>query len=523
MHSPIHAALNLALTLALGSASAFGQRVQWSALGSLAEGRLGTAIQTIADQNGDGRPDVVATAPGVNGAASAVHVLSGLDGTSLRVMNNPVANSGFGSAAAGIGDVDSDGTEDIAIGASLTSRVFVYSGSTGALLRTITSTEPNFGSAVSAAGDVDGDRRPDVAVYSDVGVSLHRGDDGAPLGAFPNSMAGSTNPFLQLLPDVDGDGQPELLLTAGGADFLVLDVFPTRVVRRIPRPAVASSSFGVAGVCLADIDGDGVVEVLIVDNATEFGAQRGAVFVFSLVTYSLIDSVRASRPGETLAVAAMSSVGDLDSDAHDEVALMRTDVREVAVLFGRTRSIRSFWTPSSQYAPLVMTARSMTRLDDMDGDGFSELALSNPFSAGSRGQCFALSSGFLASVTSLGNGCGEGPFLPRIGVSRPILGATAQIAIRDAPLAAPGIVVFSAAPLGTTNLGAQGCDAVFSFAAWGTYANLSGSSSYDLTLPIPQVPQFAGIDLALQCLFGPTNGPLGFDLSNGIWARVGYR
>ena len=32
----------------------------------------------------------------------------------------------------------------------------------------------------------------------------------------------------------------------------------------------------------------------------------------------------------------------------------------------------------------------------------------------------------------------------------------------------------------------------------------------------------AGLEIALQAFYVPTGGPLGFDLSNGIWARLGY-
>ena len=44
---------------------------------------------------------------------------------------------------------------------------------------------------------------------------------------------------------------------------------------------------------------------------------------------------------------------------------------------------------------------------------------------------------------------------------------------------------------------------------------------WSLPVPLPFVPQFAGIDIALQAFFSPTSGALGFDLSNGVWARLG--
>jgi hypothetical protein len=39
---------------------------------------------------------------------------------------------------------------------------------------------------------------------------------------------------------------------------------------------------------------------------------------------------------------------------------------------------------------------------------------------------------------------------------------------------------------------------------------------------IPPVPQLAGFAFALQAVHAPTPSPFGFDLSNGVWARIGY-
>lgn len=45
---------------------------------------------------------------------------------------------------------------------------------------------------------------------------------------------------------------------------------------------------------------------------------------------------------------------------------------------------------------------------------------------------------------------------------------------------------------------------------------------WNATVSVPLAPQFAGLPIALQCFYSPTNGPLGYDLSNGVWARLGY-
>lgn len=48
-------------------------------------------------------------------------------------------------------------------------------------------------------------------------------------------------------------------------------------------------------------------------------------------------------------------------------------------------------------------------------------------------------------------------------------------------------------------------------------------AQWNLPLPLPMVPQFAGIETARQSFCSPTAGPLGYDLRNGVWARRGQQ
>jgi hypothetical protein len=156
-----------------------------------AAGHFGTHVSGAGDVDLDGIPDVVVGAPfekvGADVEAGRAYIFSGATGALLYPLISPnVETGGWYGVVSGAGDVDRDGYADVIAGATYeadgASRAYVYSGQTGALVCTLES--PNeqymghFGIAVSGAGDVNSDGCDDVIV----GAS---GEDpgGSPTGA----------------------------------------------------------------------------------------------------------------------------------------------------------------------------------------------------------------------------------------------------------------------------------------------------------------------------------------------------
>src|SRR5262249_49436607 len=120
--------------------------------------QLGTGLEAAGDTNGDGIPDVVASAPG----GAYVNIYSGRNGRILHTFNAENMSDDFGRHVEGVGDVNRDGFADVIVGAPNNSaagdkagRAYVYSGKDGSILLTLNGerTGDNFGSAVAGFSD----------------------------------------------------------------------------------------------------------------------------------------------------------------------------------------------------------------------------------------------------------------------------------------------------------------------------------------------------------------------------------
>lgn len=280
-------------------------------------GEFGSVVAAVPDLNGDGKQDIIVgavneTVQGQAGAGRA-YVYSGATGALIRVLISPhfQGNGWFGSSVAGVADVNGDGKGDLVVGASDEGntgpnnydgpgKVYVFSGATGAWLRTITS--PNaeafgsFGGTVAGVADLNGDGRGDIVVGAwaedpgaaptDCGrVYIFNGANGAVLRtlASPNAQQyGTFGAALGVVPDVSGDGKPDLAVGATGeAPGGVVSAGRTYlfngatgvVLRTLVSPN--KEEYGIFGKSVsgvADVNGDGKGDLLVGAPSEDPGA-----------------------------------------------------------------------------------------------------------------------------------------------------------------------------------------------------------------------------------------------------------
>ena len=177
---------------------------------------FGSVVRGIGDMNNDGYPDYLASAPG-----QFVRIYSGKTGSPLRIISNSNASARFGHAASSAGDFNNDGYIDILIGDYLnsisdtqTGRVYIYSGSNGALITELVGFHDFewFGIAVESLGDIDSDGYDDIIIGAK--RSRMNGIDSGSVRIYSYSLLINDHDRDYLTnavdPDDDNDGTPDI-------------------------------------------------------------------------------------------------------------------------------------------------------------------------------------------------------------------------------------------------------------------------------------------------------------------------
>ncbi len=187
-------------------------------------------------------------------------------------------------AALEVADVDNDGTPEVLFGDTEWGAIHVYDLITQT--QKWTANNPEYGVTNIAVGDVDNDGVADLlwgSGYDDTGADYLYVASTTGTHAIKWQSVDLQGPFRgPAIGDLDGDGQPELVLCSyksnGAYDsgrILVFDA-TTLSLRGISAP-IGNSFYGVNDLKLRDLDGDGRMEIIL---ATDF-SDDGAVDIYN--------------------------------------------------------------------------------------------------------------------------------------------------------------------------------------------------------------------------------------------------
>ncbi len=282
---------------------------------------------------------------------------------------------GQGPSGITTGDFDGDGVLDVAVahdkyivpGVSI---AVVLGTGLGAFATPTILPMPS-GTYDIEAGDLDGDGRVDLVVgHENRRVSVLRNTGGgnfaAPVILTPDPLGSLFREPDVLLADVDGDGDLDVLFSGAGAvntGIGFVDLFRNQGagVFAAPQPIPLGGGMdGAAGLHLRDLDRDGVKDLLAASGAGEWALLRGDGAGF-------FHPARVFRAGDE---PFRFATGDLDGDADPDVVVIARASMEACVY--RNDGHAGFVQPAAE--PLVdpslaPVSSSHTVVIDIDGDG----------------------------------------------------------------------------------------------------------------------------------------------------------
>lgn len=372
--------------------------------------KMGTSVSGGYDVTGDGRPDVLGGAPEFSALGpeqGQIRLMDVVGHAFVHSLDGPTNGDQFGHAACALGDVNGDGKADFLVGAPGGDHTYLFlgffvtdedsgsvrciSGADGSTLWTIYGAEGDeIGFSLANLGDVNGDGKADFAVgavqrrtaTAQPGyVRIASGANGAAIATIAGLATDAELGYsLAAIPDLNGDGKPELIAGAPGySNDLGRALRINSGTWTSPFSWLgigATERFGTSVAAIADVNGDGKADVIVgaPDHdsvATNAGRVYGRSGVANVNLFTLSGTTASDRFGTAVAPLSLAGTPAFAVGAPGADFLGTPDMGFVRIYLAATQTVHTTVFGATSYAYF---GSSISNLGDYAGTGYDALA-----------------------------------------------------------------------------------------------------------------------------------------------------
>ena len=251
----------------------------------------------VGDFNKDGSLDVAT----VNRTGNSMSVLLGNGNGTFQGQKSYAAGSSPFSATSG--DLNGDGNLDLVVGNSGSDTVSLYFGSSNGTFQNQQTLAVGSGPWGNSVVDLNGDGKLDIVIANhssdNIGVLLGNGN-----GTFQpqQTFATLSQPYYVLAGDMNGDGKLDLVIESQGTGNLSILSGNGDGSFVQSQSYAAGRAGGISGLALADLNGDGLRDMIYMDFPAAGQGKAGVLLANSTVIESEIHH-RWAAPTASLRVA----------------------------------------------------------------------------------------------------------------------------------------------------------------------------------------------------------------------------
>jgi hypothetical protein len=295
---------------------------------------------------------------------------------------------GTGPVSVAMADLNGDGKANLVVANSGDNTVSV-------LLNTTTpgATTPSFATPQTFATgtnpvavtivDLNGDGQPDLVVADDnsagtVSVLLNTTRVGAATLSFASHVdfAVGANPASLAIADLNGDGKPDLVVANNGSDnvsVLLNTTAPGATTPTFAGHVDFATGMKPYAVAIADLNGDGKADLAVANG----GSNSVSLLLNTTATGAIAPSFAAKQDFTTGTKPVAVALGDLNGDGKPDLVVANAGDNTASVLLNTTTPGSATFSFTAKQDFQTGTSPQFVAIKDLNGDGKPDLVVAN--------------------------------------------------------------------------------------------------------------------------------------------------